>query len=104
MKLTIGQQGKLGKEVLSVVSFNEMTFTCDNGKSYLIKNATWMTEGAVIEATKAKKAKKSTRELTEEENERLAYLKYTGNDTESLMRKSTANYRAGKSGLSSLTK
>jgi len=58
MELTIGQQGKLGKEVLTVVSFNEMTFTCDNGKSYLIKNATWMTEGAVIEATKAKKAKK----------------------------------------------
>ncbi len=56
--LTIGQQGKLGNEVLTVVSFNEMTFKCDNGKTYMIKNAAWMTEGAVVAAPKAKKAKK----------------------------------------------
>lgn len=58
MTLTIGQQGKLGNEVLTVVSFNEMTFKCDNGKTYMIKNATWMTEGAIVAAPKAKKAKK----------------------------------------------
>lgn len=58
MTLTIGQQGKLGNEVLTVVSFNEMTFKCDNGKSYMIKNATWMTEGAIVAAPKEKKAKK----------------------------------------------
>ena len=57
MTLTIGQQGKLGKEVLTVVSFNEMTFKCDNGKSYMIKNAAWMTEGAIVAAPKAKKSK-----------------------------------------------
>ena len=56
MTLTIGQQGKLGNEVLTVVSFNEMTFKCDNGKSYMIKNATWMTEGAIVSAPKEKKA------------------------------------------------
>ncbi len=54
--ITIGQQGKLGNEVLSVVSFNEMTFTCDNGKTYMIKNAAWMTEGTIVSATKEKKA------------------------------------------------
>ena len=58
MTLTIGQQGKLGNEVLTVVSFNEMTFKCDNGKSYMIKNATWMTEGAIVAAPKEKKVKK----------------------------------------------
>ena len=58
MTLTIGQQGKLGKEILTVVSFNEMTFKCDNGKSYMIKNATWMTEGAIVAAPKEKKSKK----------------------------------------------
>ena len=58
MTLTIGQQGKLGKEILTVVAFDEMTFTCDNGKKYMIKNAAWMTEGAVIAAPKAKKARK----------------------------------------------
>ena len=58
MTLTIGQQGKLGSEVLTVVSFNEMTFKCDNGKTYMIKNAAWMTDGAVVAAPKEKKAKK----------------------------------------------
>ena len=103
MTLTIGQQGKLGNEVLTVVSFNEMTFKCDNGKTYMIKNASWMTEPKQ-EVVKEKQTIKVQRELTTEENERLAYLKFTGNDTESLMRKSTANYRNGRSGLSSLTK
>lgn len=101
--LTIGQQGKLGKELLTIVSFNEKTFTCDNGKSYMIAFSKWMTE-PVVEIVKVTKTKKVTRELTSEEIERLAYLKHTGNDTESLMRKSTANYRNGRSGLSSLTK
>ena len=58
MALTIGQQGKLGKDLLTVVAFDEMTFTCDNGKKYMIKNAAWMTEGAVVAAPKAKKARK----------------------------------------------
>jgi len=103
MTLTIGQQGKLGNEVLTVVSFNEMIFKCDNGKTYMIKNAYWMTEPKE-EIVEVKQTKKSQRELTNKENERLAYLKFTGNDTESLMRKSTENYRNGRSGLSSLTK
>ena len=101
--ITIGQQGKLGKEVLSVVSFNEMTFTCDNGKTYMIKNAYWMTEPKQ-EVVKEKQTKKVQRELTIEEKGHLAYLELTGNDMESLMRKSTENYRNGRSGLSSLTK
>lgn len=101
--LEIGQKGKLGNEVLTVVSISGATFKCDNGKTYLVEKSLWMTNPIeTIEAPKA--AKKATRELTDEENERLAYLKYTGNDTESLMRKSTANYRAGKAGLGSLTK
>lgn len=101
--LEIGQKGKLGNEVLTVVSISGSTFKCDNGKTYLVAKSLWMTNPTeTIEEPKA--AKKATRELTEEENERLAYLKYTGNDTHSLMRKSTANYRAGKAGLSSLTK
>ena len=101
--ITIGQQGKLGNEVLTVVSFNETTFKCDNGKTYMIKNAYWMTEPKQEEA-KGKQTKKVQRKLTTEENERLAYLKFTGNDIESLMKKSTENYRNGRSGLSSLTK
>ena len=56
--LKIGQTGKLGNEILSIVSFNDMTFTCDNGKSYMIKNALWMTEGIETAAPKAKRAKK----------------------------------------------
>ena len=101
--LEIGQQGKLGKEVLTVVSVSGETFKCDNGKTYLVEKAFWMTNPTET-VEKPKAAKKTVRELTEEEEERLAYLKYTGNDMESLMRKSTANYRAEKSGLSSLTK
>ena len=66
MELTIGQQGKLGKEVLTVVSFNEITFMCDNGKSYMIKNALWMTEGAVVEAPKAKKSTNWSKKACEE--------------------------------------
>lgn len=54
MTLTIGQQGKLGKEVLTVVSFNEKMFKCDNGKMYLIANAKWMTDGVVTEERKEK--------------------------------------------------
>ena len=101
--LTIGQEGKLGNETLTVVSFNEKTFTCNNGKSYMIAFSKWMTEPK-SEVAKAKQPKKVQRELTEEEIERLAYLKHTGNDIDSLMRKSTSNYRNGRSGLSSLTK
>lgn len=103
MTLTIGQQGKLGNEVLTVVSFDKMTFKCDNGKTYMIKNATWMTEPKE-EIAKEKPAKKAVRELTSEEKERLAYLEHTGNDTLSLMEKSRQNYRNGRSGLSSLAK
>lgn len=58
MTLTIGQQGKLGKEVLTVISFNEKMFTCDNGKSYMIDYSKWMTEGAIVAAPKEKKSKK----------------------------------------------
>ena len=101
--LEIGQKGKLGNEVLTVVSISGATFKCDNGKTYMIAKSFWMTNPTEeIEVPKA--AKKAVRELTSEENERLAYLKHTGNDTESLMRKSTVNYRAGKAGFSSLTK
>ena len=48
--------------------------------------------------------KNSTRELTSEEIERLDFLKVTGCDLSSALKKSTANYRAGKSGLTSLIK
>ena len=101
--LIIGQQGKLGKEILTVVSISATTFKCDNGKMYMISNAQWMTNPALV-VEKRKTTANAVRDLTDEEKERLAYLKFTGNDTESLMRKSTANYRNGKSGLSSLTK
>lgn len=57
--ITIGQQGKLGKEVLTVVSFNEKTFTCDNGKTYMIAFSKWMTEGKTVNVT-ANKKRKST--------------------------------------------
>lgn len=101
--LQIGQKGKLGNEVLTVVSISGATFKCDNGKTYLVAKSLWITSPVkTVEEPKA--AKKAVRELTEEENERLAYLKHTSNDTESLMRKSTANYRSGKVGLSSLIK
>lgn len=58
MKLEIGQTGKLGNEVLTVVSISEMTFKCDNGKMYMIASAKWMTEGVVTAASKPKRAKK----------------------------------------------
>ena len=103
MTLAIGQQGKLGNEVLTVVSFDKMTFKCDNGKTYMIKNATWMTEPKE-EIVKEKPAKKVVRDLTDEEKERLAWMEHTGNDTLSAFEKSRQNYRNGRSGLSSLTK
>ena len=69
--ITKGQQGRLGKELLTVVSISENgeMFTCDNGKTYMVKFSKWMTEGAVVAAPKAKKAKKVTesdRRLSEE--------------------------------------
>jgi hypothetical protein len=89
--LEIGQKGKLGNEVLTVVSFNEMTFKCDNGKSYMIATARWMTEGIETAATvapairKAKKEKKARKynaapedyltDMTREEADRVeAYM------------------------------
>lgn len=57
MALTIGQQGILNKEVLTIVSFNEKMFTCDNGKSYMIAYSQWMTKGKTVN-TKIKKASK----------------------------------------------
>lgn len=56
--LEIGQKGKLGNEVLTVVSISEPTFKCDNGKMYMIATAKWMTEGIETAAPKAKKARK----------------------------------------------
>lgn len=56
--LEIGQKGKLGNEVLTVVSISGSTFKCDNGKMYMIANAKWMTEGIETAAPKAKRAKK----------------------------------------------
>ena len=103
MTLTIGQQGNLKGETLTVVSISGATFKCDNGKTYLIKNAFWMTEPkeavAVVKVTPRIK-----RELTSEGVAHLAYLELTGNDMVSLMNKSTQNYRIGKAGMSSLTK
>jgi len=100
--VTIGQQGKLGNEVLTVVSINGGTFKCDNGKMYITANAKWMTNP--VEKVEVKSKQNQVRELTIEEKGRLAYLELTGNDTVSLMRKSTANYHNGKSGMSSLKK
>ena len=54
----IGQTGKLGSEILTIVSFNEKIFKCDNGKMYMIESAKWMTEGLETAATKMKKASK----------------------------------------------
>lgn len=56
--LEIGQKGKLGNEVLTVVSISGSAFKCDNGKMYMISNARWMTEGIETAAPKAKKARK----------------------------------------------
>jgi hypothetical protein len=56
--IEIGQTGKLGNEVLTVVSINGSTFKCDNGKMYMIANAKWMTDGIETAIPKAKKAKK----------------------------------------------
>lgn len=56
--LEIGQKGKLGNEVLTVVSISGSTFKCDNGKMYMIATARWMTEGIETSAPKAKKARK----------------------------------------------
>lgn len=100
--LEIGQQGKLGNEVLSVVSINGGTFKCDNGKMYMISNAQWMTNS--VENVEVKTKHNPIRELTFEEKGRLAYLELTGNDVFSALKSSTRNYRAGKSGFSSLTK
>lgn len=43
-------------------------------------------------------------ELTQEDLNHLDYLKATGQTLENAFKKSTSNYRAGKSGLTSLTK
>jgi len=56
--LEIGQKGKLGNEVLTIVSISGQTFKCDNGKMYMIATAKWMTEGIETSVTKAKTAKK----------------------------------------------
>jgi site-specific recombinase XerC len=101
--IEIGQKGKLGNEVLTVVSISGTTFKCDNGKTYMIKNAFWMTN-PVEEIKAPKAAKKAVRDLTEDEKERLAYLKHTGNDLDSALKASTIRYRNGKSGFISLTK
>jgi len=53
----IGQQGKLGKEILTVVSFNEKTFTCEGGRTFLLNNAKWMTEGKDVKVKAPKKNK-----------------------------------------------
>jgi hypothetical protein len=42
---------------LTVVSFNEKMFTCDNGKSYLTIYSKWMTDGIVVNQ-KVKRTKK----------------------------------------------
>ena len=65
MTLTIGQQGKLGNEVLTVVSFNEKMFKCDNGKMYLIANAKWMTDGVVTAERKEKAFKTVVEDFTD---------------------------------------
>lgn len=56
--LKIGKKGKLGNEVLTVVSISGATFKCDNGKMYMIATAKWMTEGIETSAPKAKKSRK----------------------------------------------
>ena len=74
MKLEIGQTGKLGNEVLTVVSISEMTFKCDNGKMYMIATAKWMTEGIETSASKPKRAKKynaASANYEQEINEKL---------------------------------
>ena len=102
--LAIGTTGILNGEILTIVSLNNVVFKCDNGKSYMIAKSTWMTNPEIIEAiaNKPKRTVKAVKELTEEQKERLSYLKATGNDMQSLMNKSTANYRSGRSGASSL--
>ena len=65
MTLTIGQQGKLGNEVLTVISFNEKMFKCDNGKMYLIANAKWMTDGVVTAERKEKSFSPVMNDLTD---------------------------------------
>ena len=104
--IALGQQGKLKGEILTVVAFDDLTFSCDNGKKYITSKSEWMTNPTVKKA--AKKAKKAVKVLTAVEREEfdlhLAWLKHDGKDTESLMRQDTAYYRAGKSGMSSLTK
>ena len=65
MTLTIGQQGKLGNEVLTVISFNEKMFKCDNGKMYLIANAKWMTDGVVTAERKEKSFNPVMNDLTD---------------------------------------
>jgi len=69
MILEIGQTGKLGKEVLTVVSISEMTFKCDNGKMYMISGAKWMTEGIITASSKPKRAKKYNAAPANYENE-----------------------------------
>ena len=102
--LAIGTTGILNGETLTIVSLNNVVFKCDNGKAYMIAKSTWMTNPEIIEAiaNEPKATKKATKELTEEQKERLSYLKATGNDMQSLMNKSTSNYRAGRAGASSL--
>lgn len=56
--IEIGQKGKLGNDILTVVSVSGSTFKCDNDKMYMIATAKWMTEGVETAAQKAKKARK----------------------------------------------
>lgn len=108
--ITIGQQGKLGNEILTVVSFNDKTFTCDNGKTYMIAFSKWMTNPTTI--VEIKKRQKTTKKIVSEIpaekmaeiESHLAYLEATGRDSQTDLNKSTFNYRNGKSGMSSLTK
>ena len=55
--VTVGQQGKLNGELLTVVSISGPTFKCDNGRSYMTSNAFWMTTG--VEATIKPKVKRT---------------------------------------------
>ncbi len=58
-QIEIGKQGTLNGELLTVVSFNEKTFTCDNGKSYMIAFSKWMTDGVTVNVKKKVKKVKS---------------------------------------------
>jgi hypothetical protein len=90
-QITIGQKGKLGNEVLTVVSVSTSTFKCDNGKMYLTSNAKWMTDGIETAATKIKKEKKynaAPENYEQEINEKSDIRKF-----EAIQEKSRMNQR-----------